>query len=104
MLISGTCQSDWNYSYYPEGKWTENELINFEIEYWNQGAQWVCETEYESDCIYTHSWEPEDQRKEIAEELRAAPNDIVLHKFVCWKRTAEYKQCCFFLNKELHHE
>lgn len=93
MLISGTCQSDWNYAYYPEGKWTENELINFEIEYWNQGAEWECETEDGSDFIYTHSCDSEKQRVEIAEELGVDPKDIVLHKFVGWKRTAEYEQC-----------
>ncbi len=94
MEIRGSRQRDWNYMYYLVDDYPEYMLRHIEIEYWDEGTQWECEMDNdEFISIYTHSCYLEKQRVEIAEELGVDPLDIVLHKFVGWKRTAEYQQC-----------
>ena len=110
--IRGSCQSDWNEISYPADEWTEKELEYFESEYWNAGDEWTC---YEVDsaamegidlesatrdelddvddfpvCVYTHEWDNEKIKIEIAEAFDAAPEDVVLLKFDGYVRTPSY--------------
>ena len=101
--ICGTCQSDWNEIAYPVDEWTDEALSVFECEYWNTGDEWevfeidadelekidledVTRDELEeacemSCCTYTHEWDDEKIKIEIAEAFDAAPEDVVLLKF-----------------------
>ena len=110
--IRGSCQSEWNEIAYPVDEWTEKELEYFESEYWNAGDEWTC---YEVDsaamegidlesvtrdelddvddfpvCVYTHEWDNEKIKIEIAEAFDVAPEDVVLVKFDGYMRTPRY--------------
>lgn len=86
--ISGCCQGDWNYVYYPVDKWDRKALEYFETEYFNTGTEWtVDEGEKEPDdpedicgwSIYCHEWNTEGMRKEIADAAGCAPEDVVMY-------------------------
>ena len=110
--IRGSCQSDWNEIAYPVDEWPDEALDAFECEYWNMGDEWyVCEVdaavlekidledvtrdELEEACempcsTYTHEWDNEKIKIEIAEAFDAAPEDVVLLKFDGYVRTPRY--------------
>lgn len=101
--IRGTCQSDWNEIAYPVDEWPDEALSAFECEYWNTGDEWevfeidaaelekidledVTRDELEEACempccTYTHEWDDEKIKIEIAEAFDAALEDVVLLKF-----------------------
>lgn len=113
--ICGSCQSDWNYMIYPVDEWTENAREYFESEYWNTGDEWLCYEidadalesvdlesvdQYDLDdlrergdvsvCVYTHEWDNEKIKIEIAGAFGAAPEDVVLLEFDGYVRTPRY--------------
>ena len=92
--ISGSCQSDWNYIYYRPEEWTEKALEYFEVEYFNTGDEWRIEDEEGDDLgyIYTHEWDDDEQRREIAENIGVYPGDVTLYLFDGWTKTAKYKE------------
>lgn len=81
--ISGCCQSDWNYIYYRPEEWTEQALEYFEIEYFNTGDEWIIEDEEGDDLgsIYTHEWNDDGKKREIAENICVDPGDVTLYIF-----------------------
>lgn len=96
--IRGSSQGDWNYMYYKVDEWTEDDLRNFEIEYWNEGSECSVydgeETEYGENFetnVYCHSYDTEDIRKEISDEIECDPGDIVLFEFKGWIKTPKYE-------------
>lgn len=94
MCISGCCQSDWNYIYYRPDMWNEKALQYFETEYFNTGDEWVLEDE-EGDSwgsVYTHEYNNDERKKEIAENIGVETNDISLYLFDGWTKTAKYKE------------
>lgn len=102
-IISGCCQSDWNYMYYPVANWSREALKVFEIEYFNTGSEWIIddgEFDPENDSplningcsVYCTSWSDEGIRKEIADAEGVDPADVVLYAFEGWSRTAQYKE------------
>lgn len=92
--ISGCCQSDWNYIYYRPEEWTEKALEYFEIEYFNTGDEWRIEDEEGNDfgSVYTHEWDDDEQRREIAESIGVDPDEVTLYLFDGWTKTAKYKE------------
>lgn len=82
--IRGCCQGDWNYIIYPS-EYGREWLKNFEIEYFNTGDEWrISEGSPDSDdnyYIYTHAWNEDGQRAEIADAAGADPADVVLYVF-----------------------
>lgn len=110
--IRGTCQSDWNEIAYPAGEWPDEALDAFECEYWNTGNEWdvykvdaaalekidledVTRDELEEACempcsTYTHEWDNEKIKIEIAATFGAAPEDVVLMKFGGYVKTPRY--------------
>lgn len=92
--ISGCCQSDWNYIYYRPEEWTEKALEYFEIEYFNTGEEWRIEDE-EGDymgSVYTHEWNDDEKKREIAENIGVDPGEVTLYLFDGWTKTAKYKE------------
>lgn len=92
--ISGCCQSDWNYIYYRPEEWTEKTLGYFEIEYFNIGDEWRIEDEEGDDLgsVYTHEWNDDEKKREIAENIGVEPEDVALYLFDGWTKTAKYKE------------
>lgn len=99
--ISGCCQRDWQYIYYPSDEYDTNALDALEAEYFNEGTEWMVfeepveieESEKENaveiaedeNClsfsIYCTSWNEEGQRKEIADEIGCKPDEVLLFSF-----------------------
>lgn len=92
--ISGSCQSDWNYIYYRPEEWTEKALEYFEVEYFNTGKEWDIEDEEGDDLgtIYTHEWNDDGKKREIAENIGVDPDEVTLYLFDGWTKTAKYKE------------
>lgn len=92
--ISGCCQSDWNYIYYRPEEWTEKALKYFEIEYFNTGDEWRIEGEEGDDLwnIYTHEWNDDGKKREIAENIGVDTGDVTLYLFDGWTKTAKYRE------------
>lgn len=92
--ISGCCQSDWNYIYYRPEEWPEKALEYFEIEYFNTGDEWRIEDEEGDDLgsVYTHEWNDDEQKREIAENIGVDPDEVTLYLFDGWTKTAKYKE------------
>lgn len=92
--ISGCCQSDWNYIYYRPDEWKEKALEYLEIEYFNTGDEWRIEDEEGNDfgSGYTHEWNDDERRREIAENIGVDPDDVTLYLFEGWTKTAKYKE------------
>lgn len=92
--ISGCCQSDWNYIYYRPEEWTEKALGYFEVEYFNTGDEWHIEDEEGDDLgsVYTHEWNDDEKKREIAENIGVDPGDVTLYLFDGWTKTAKYKE------------
>lgn len=92
--ISGCCQSDWNYIYYRPEEWTAKELEYFEIEYFNTGNEWRIEDEEGDDMgnVYTHEWNDDEKKREIAENIGVDPDEVTLYLFDGWIKTAKYKE------------
>ena len=92
--ISGSCQSEWNYIYYRPEEWPEKALEYFEVEYFNTGDEWRIEDEEGDDLgsVYTHEWNDDEQKREIAENIGVDPDDVTLYLFDGWIKTAKYKE------------
>lgn len=92
--ISGSCQSEWNYIYYRPEEWTEKSLEYFEIEYFNTGDEWRIEDEEGDDLgsVYTHEWNDDEQKREIAENIGVDTGEVTLYLFDGWTKTAKYKE------------
>jgi hypothetical protein len=92
--ICGCCQDDWNNIIYPS-EYGREWLENFEIEYFNLGAEWrISEGDPDSDdnyYIYTHAWNEDGQRAEIAAAAGVDPADVVLYVFDGYTKTANYR-------------
>ena len=92
--IRGCCQGDWNNIIYP-AKYGREWLNDFEIEYFNLGAEWHINIgDQDSDdnyYIYTYSWTDDGQRAEIAAAAGVDPADVVLYVFDGYTQTAEYR-------------
>ena len=92
--ISGCCQSDWNYIYYRPEEWTKKALEYFEIEYFNIGNEWRIEDEEGDDMgnVYTHEWNDDEKKREIAENIGVDPGEVTLYLFDGWTKTAKYRE------------
>lgn len=42
--------------------------------------------------VYTHGWDDDEQKQEIAENIGVEPEDVKLYLFDGWTRTANYKE------------
>ena len=102
-IISGCCQSDWNYIYFPVDKWTNEALKSFEIEYFNTGTEWIIDDgdfnpisdsplNINGVSIYCYSFNSKGIKKEIADYMGVDPLDVVLYVFGGYTKTARYKK------------
>ena len=93
--LRGCCQGDWQEIIYP-AEYGREWLRDFETEYFNTGAEWrISENDPESDenyYIYTHAWNDDGTRAEIAAAAGVDPGDVILYTFTGWSRTPEYME------------
>ena len=93
--LRGCCQGDWNNIIYP-AKYGREWLNDFEIEYFNLGAEWqINEGDPDGDdnyYIYTYSWTDDGQRAEIAAAAGVDPINVILYTFDGYIKTAKYKE------------
>lgn len=93
--IRGCCQGDWQEIIYP-AEYGREWLDAFEREYFNTGAEWrISENDPESDdnyYFYSHSWNDDGIREEIAAAAGVEPGAVVLYQFTGWSRSPEYKE------------
>lgn len=92
--IRGCCQGDWNNIIYP-AEYGREWLENFEIEYFNTGDEWqISEGIPDSDenyYFYSHAWNDDGIRAEIAAAAGVDPDDVILYIFTGYARTPEYR-------------
>ena len=92
--IRGCCQGDWNNIIYP-AEYGREWLENFEIEYFNTGDEWqITEGTPDSDenyYFYSHAWNEDGIRAEIAAAAGVEPDDVILYIFTGYTRTPEYR-------------
>lgn len=93
--IRGCCQGDWNNIIYPS-EYGREWLNDFEIEYFNTGTEWrINEGDPDGDenyYFYTHAWNENGTRAEIAAAAGVDPADVVLYVFDGYIKTAAYKE------------
>ena len=93
--IRGCSQGDWQEIIY-QAEYGREWLRNFEMEYFNTGTEWcISENDPESDdnyYFYSHSWNNDGIRDEIAAYAGVNPCDVVLYEFTGWSRSPEYKE------------
>lgn len=92
--IRGCCQGDWNNIIYP-AEYGREWLEHFEIEYFNTGDEWqINEGIPDSDdnyYFYSHAWNEDGIRAEIAAAAGVEPDDVILYIFTGYTRTPEYR-------------
>ena len=92
--IRGCCQGDWNNIIYP-AEYGREWLEYFEIEYFNTGDEWqISEGSPDADdCyyFYSHAWNDDGKRAEIAAAAGVDPADVVLYVFNGYIKTPEYR-------------
>lgn len=92
--IRGCSQGDWNNIIYP-AEYGREWLEHFEIEYFNTGAEWrITEGEPDNDeCyyFYSHAWNDDGIRAEIADAAGVNPADVVLYVFSGYTKIADYR-------------
>ena len=93
--IRGCVQGDWQNIIYP-AKYGQEWLDAFETEYFNTGAEWrINEGSPDDDdnyYFYSHAWDSDGIRAEIAEATGVKPEDVILYEFTGWHREPEYKE------------
>lgn len=97
--IRGCCQSDWNTVYYAVSAWNDEALDNFEMEYFNEGTEWIIHDELNEPkapedisgySVYCHAWNTDGIRREIAECEGVSPEDVVLYEYAGYSKVAKY--------------
>ena len=96
--IRGCCQGDWNNVIYP-AEYGRKWLKDFEIEYFNMGDEWRITTSCPDDdsddsdgyYFYSHAWNDDEKRAEIADAAGVDPADVILYCFDGYIKTASYK-------------
>lgn len=88
--IRGCCQGEWQIIYYPEEEFSDQDIKNIEIEYFDMGYEWIVHDQDNTPekpedvtgySVYTHGWNTETNRKELAEYLCCEPEDIVMWEY-----------------------
>ena len=98
--IHGCCQGEYNRVIYPESRFSEQDIKNFECEFFNLGTEW-CVTDEKPDspneicggCIYCHNTDIDSIRREIAECFECEPGDIHLYSY-------HEKTVCYFESEQ----
>lgn len=97
--IRGSCQSEWNYCYYP--KENAEDVKRLESDFFNTGTEWIVhddDTPPETPedisgySIYCYEWRTDLIKKEIADYTGATPENVTLYEFDGYHKTTKYKE------------
>ena len=102
-MIVGCNQSDWNYVYYATDEFSEKDIKAFEVMYFNTGTEWIIddqgfnpETDAPEDIegygYYATDWHEEGIRKEIADHVGVAPEDVVMYALEGYGWQTQYRE------------
>ena len=86
--IHGCVQGEIAWCLYPTDEWSNNAIKYFEVEFFNLGDEWNVDGGY----VYTHEYDTEKQRKEIAEQVGVKPSEVVLEIFTGYVKTPTYER------------
>lgn len=95
--LSGCCQSDWNYFFYPVELYDDKAIRCVEVDYFNLGEEWMvhdestvpeCAADVTGYIMYVYN----DARREIAEEAGVAPENVVLWEYDGMRQVPKYKE------------
>lgn len=98
--IRGSCQSEWQECYWDTTMWTDEAIKEIEVEYFNEGVEWCIHDEdtipngpdeIDGYYAYTHGWNEEDIRKELAEIAGCQPEDLVIYKHSGYTQVSNYE-------------
>lgn len=90
-MITGSCQGDWQYMICPD-EYTKDDLEIIETEYFNTGDEWRIDDNGDEFYVYTHAWNDDGKRREIADAVGCDPCDVVLYAFDGYTQTPKYKE------------
>lgn len=92
--IRGSSQSEWNNIFFPADEWTDKQIRNIEVEYFNEGAEYIITIEpvdedtspedvvcFDTVSVYVHGWTDEQERQELAEVNGCKPEEIIMYKW-----------------------
>ena len=94
--LRGCSQSEWIDCYYPRDKYNRKALDILEMEYFNTGEEWTVydgdrdDPKADSFSMYVYAWKDDEKRKELADAAGCSPEEITLHEFTGWSRSACY--------------
>lgn len=91
--ISGCVQGDWNILYYPSDEWNDKQIEQIEVEYFNTGDEWLISVEpidentppeqmQDTVSYYTHEWNTERRKEELAEAIGCNTDDLIMYEFM----------------------
>lgn len=89
--LRGCVQREWTYCIMPDeyGKEYRDEI---ETEYFNTGDEWTIDDDGDEFCIYTHAWNDDEKRQEIADAVGCDPSDVILYAFDGYECAPKYKE------------
>lgn len=93
--ISGSTQSEWNYIFFAIDDWTYEQIKNIEIEYFNEGEEYIITIEpveedtnpediynFDNISVYVHGWDDDMNWAELAEVNGCKPEEIIMYKYI----------------------
>lgn len=89
--IHGCSQGDWQEIIYP-AEYGRNWFDAFETEYFNTGTEWTVDPDGDCFSVYVISWSDDGIRREIADACGCNADDVVLLRFIGWRKTPEYEE------------
>lgn len=90
-MITGGYQGDWQYMICPD-EYTKDDREIIETEYFNTGDEWQIDDNGDEFYVYTHAWNDDGKRREIADAVGCDPCDVVLYAFDGYTQAPKYKE------------
>lgn len=104
MEVDGDVQREWQDVYYPAEEWTEDQIRDLGIRYFDNGSAWFCvdagDVESEDpeqiwksqDGFYHYSteWKDEKIRQELADNVGCGPEDLKMFPFAGYVTTPSW--------------
>lgn len=100
QTIRGSCQGYRQDVYYDTTQWSREAIQALEVEYFNEGMEWTIHDgeeppespeDVQGYSIYTHGWNVEQARQEIAEAEGVSLDNVEIYQFTGWTRSACYE-------------
>lgn len=100
-VIRGSAQGDWNNVFYPAAAFTEKNIEQFEMLYFNEGTEWMVSDDLDEEPnsldeidgmnVYCCAWDADGVKEEIADVCGVSANEVKLYAFSRWARMPVYE-------------